>query len=115
MGQTNPETGMPRWEWDLRGAVDYYRRGLIDLDTVTAWIAPHICQHTTTNGEDAMPDEPAYVVSATHPDGTPYTDAMDTALHRQGGTSVTAYGDADRDRRTAAIEGAGLTAQVRPA
>ncbi|BBA99262.1 hypothetical protein RVR_5804 [Actinacidiphila reveromycinica] len=54
-----------------------------------------------------------YVVTASNPDGTPYTDALGKHAVVTGGAA--AYGDADRDERVAAIEAAGLTPHVRPA
>lgn len=62
-----------------------------------------------------MPEEHTYVVSASHPDGSPYVDQVDQALRHDGPSTAAAYGDADRDARVAAIEAAGLTPHVRTA
>ena len=59
-----------------------------------------------------------YVITATHPDGTPYEDRATAAINKHAvvkSTGVTAYGDADRDQRVAAIRAAGLTPHVRKA
>lgn len=61
-----------------------------------------------------------YVITATHPDGTPYLDDLSQALAKAFGgtvksTGITAYGDADRDQRVAAIRTAGLVPHVRKA
>lgn len=60
-----------------------------------------------------MPEPTTYVITASHPDGTPYRDEVGQATGRP--SSVAAYGDQDRDWRVALIEAAGLTPHVRPA
>lgn len=54
-----------------------------------------------------------YVITATHPDGTPYQDQVSTNLHTPA--VVTVYNTTDRDQRVTVIEAAGLTAHVREA
>ena len=59
-----------------------------------------------------------YVITATHPDGTPYEDPATGAINKHAvvkSTGITAYGDTDRDQRVAAIRSAGLIAHVRKA
>lgn len=51
-----------------------------------------------------------YVITATHPDGTPYQDQVSTNLHTPA--VVTVYNTTDRDQRITAIQDAGYTAHV---
>lgn len=53
-----------------------------------------------------------YAIQATYPDGSPYIDVLDQALHRTGPSTTAAVGEADCQARVAAIEAAGLTAHV---
>ncbi|MCX5209789.1 hypothetical protein OG689_10885 [Kitasatospora sp. NBC_00240] len=55
----------------------------------------------------------AYVITVTHPDGTPYQDQISANLHTP--SVVTVYTTDDRDQRVAAIQAAGLTPHVREA
>lgn len=59
-----------------------------------------------------MPDR-IYVITATHPDGRPYRDALGKHATVDGG--VAAYGEKDRDQRVAEIRAAGLIPHVRRA
>lgn len=69
-----------------------------------------------------MSDRPIYVITATHPDGSPYHDSLCADLTRIGhrpractGCGVSAYGDADRDQRFSTFRANGLTPQWRVA
>lgn len=59
-----------------------------------------------------MPTQ-TYVITATHPDGRPYRDALGQHATVDGG--VAAYGEKDRDQRLADIRAAGLTPHIRKA
>lgn len=65
-----------------------------------------------------MPD-PLYAITASLPDGVPYTDSFSQALLQAGmepgAASATVYTDAERDQYVAAIEAAGLTPHIGPA
>ena len=62
---------------------------------------------------------PTYIITATHPDGSPYYDQFDLGLAKAGlplpanGSSVAEYSEDGRDRRIAAMKSHGLTPHVR--
>lgn len=59
-----------------------------------------------------------YVITATHPDGSPYRDNLARALAGRSvvlADGIAAYGEKDRADRERAIRAAGLTPHVRKA
>ncbi|MCX4750930.1 hypothetical protein OG455_41350 [Kitasatospora sp. NBC_01287] len=64
-------------------------------------------------------DRPIYVVTASHPDGSPYHDYLCTKItggpYPCTGCGRSAYGDNDRDQKLANIRANGLTPHWRVA
>lgn len=56
-----------------------------------------------------------YVITATHPDGTPYQTAADRNLHSAQPSATVVTGDKARAAKEQEIRAAGLTPHVRKA